>query len=63
MLVADPLPGEDLVEQAVSLVADAILLGVNGEVVELADLNLIDDQLRETELGALRERRRTPRSR
>ena len=53
MLVADPLPGEDLVEQAVSLVADAIFLGVDGEVVELADLNLIDDQLRETELGAL----------
>ena len=53
VLVADPLPGEDLVEQAVSLVADAIFLGVDGEVVELADLNLIDDQLRETELGAL----------
>ena len=53
VVVADPLAGEDLVEEAVALVAGVVGLGVDGEIVELADLDLVNDELREAELGAL----------
>ena len=62
VVVADPLAGEDLVEEAVALVAGVVGFGVDGEIVELPDLDLVDDELREPSLAPFRTKK-DPRSR